>query len=80
MCLDCNYCFECLCQAQPPDNSLDKEQPAKEAHVNNNTQKKKPMLDKEDLVLSGETANNNVGQVHSPPREGVKFSGKFHFE
>jgi hypothetical protein len=20
---------------------------------------------------------NNVGQIHSPPREGVKFSGKF---
>ncbi|XP_023724784.1 endoplasmic reticulum mannosyl-oligosaccharide 1,2-alpha-mannosidase isoform X2 [Cryptotermes secundus] len=62
-------------KAQPPDNSLDKEQPAKEAHINNNTQKKQPMLDKEDLVLSGETANNNnVGQVHSPPRDGVKFS------
>jgi hypothetical protein len=57
---------------------LDKEQPAKEIHINNNTQKKKPVQDKEDLVLSGETANNNGGQVQSPPREGVKFSGKFY--
>jgi hypothetical protein len=56
---------------------LDKEQPAKETYINNDTQKKKPVQDKEDLVLSGETANNNVGRVQSPPKEGVKFSGKF---
>jgi hypothetical protein len=33
--------------------------------------------DKEDLVLSDETANSNVVRVHSSPGEGVKFSGKF---
>jgi hypothetical protein len=56
---------------------LDKEQPAKETYVNNDTQKKKPVRDKEHLVLHGEAVNNNVGQVHFPPREGVTFPGKF---
>jgi hypothetical protein len=45
--------------------------------VSNDTQNKKPVEDKEDLGLSGEALINNVGQIHSPPKEGMKFSGKF---
>jgi hypothetical protein len=64
-------------QAQPVENLLDNGEPAKETYMNNDTQNKKPVHDKGDLDLSGKTVTNNVGQIHSPPREGVKFSGKF---
>jgi hypothetical protein len=78
MCLVLSYCFLFFFfQAQPLENSLDNEEPAKERHINNDTQEKKSIQYKGDLDLSGEAVTNNVGQIHSPPREGVKFSGIF---
>jgi hypothetical protein len=38
---------------------------------------KKPVQDREGTGLSGNVVTNNVGQIHSPPRETVKFSGIF---
>jgi hypothetical protein len=55
---------------------LDSGEPAKEPYASNDTQKKKFVHDK-DLDLRGETVANNIGHIHSPSREGVKFSGKF---
>jgi mannosyl-oligosaccharide alpha-1,2-mannosidase len=36
---------------------------------------KKPVQDRESTGLSGNVVTNGVGQIHSPPREAVKFLG-----
>lgn len=62
------------CQAE---NSLDKEEPAEENYVHEEIYNKKPVQDTGDMGLNGNAVTNAVGQIHSPPREGVKFSGIF---
>jgi len=38
---------------------------------------KKPVQDREGTGLRGNVVTNSVGQIHSPPREAVKFLGIF---
>jgi len=45
--------------------------------VHDEIHNKKPVQDREGTRLSGNVVTNNVGQIHSAPREAVKFSGIF---
>lgn len=56
---------------------MDKEEPAEKNYVHEEIHKKKSVQDTDDTGLSGNAVTNSVGQIHSPPREGVKFSGIF---
>ena len=58
-------------------DSKDKEEPAEENYVHGDIHNKKPVQDREGTGLSGNVVTNGVGQIHSPPREAVKFLGIF---
>jgi hypothetical protein len=59
-------------------NSVDKEEPAEENYVYKEIHNKKLVQKRDDTGLNENVVANNVGQIHSPPREAVKFSGIFH--
>lgn len=75
--LDNNYITPPLSLFFPKkaENSLDKEQPAEENYVHEEILNKKPVQNTEDTGLNDNAVTNTVGQIHSPRREGVKFSG-----
>lgn len=58
-------------------DSVDKGEPAEENYMHKEIHNKELVQKREDTVLSGNVVDNNVGQIHSPPREAVKFSGIF---
>lgn len=75
--LDNNYITPPLSLFFPKkaENSLDKEEPAEENYVHEEILNKKPVQNTEDTGLNDNAVTNTVGQIHSPRREGVKFSG-----
>lgn len=56
-------------KVQPVENSIPKAEPAEKSYLKNDTVNKNNLYDKRDNFA------NNIDQIHSPPREGVKFSG-----